>query len=84
MIEFILPGLAAALVFVMVVLCCPWRRALIKYHWVVDIGFTAAMMVLLAGTYSGAMTAAVGGIILTLILWTLDFFLTPIPTRSRQ
>ena len=78
MAEFIIPGLATALVFYMVVMCCPWRDALIKYHWVTDIGFTAAIMVLLAGTYSGAMTAAVGGIILTMILWITDFFITPI------
>jgi len=78
MAEFIIPGLATALVFYLAIMHCPWRAALVKYHWVTDIGFTAAIMVLLAGTYSGAMTAAVGGIILTCLLYTTDFFITPL------
>jgi uncharacterized membrane protein len=37
------------------------------------------MMIFLAGTFSGAMTAAVGGIILTTMLWIAHIFLVPYP-----
>ena len=84
LIKFAMPGLACALVFFVVVMSCPMRDALLRYHWLVDIVFTACMMVLLAGTYSGAMTAAIGGIILTIMLWIAHFFMVPVPIRRSR
>lgn len=78
LIKFAMPGFATALVFFVVVMSCPIRDMLLRYHWLVDIVFTVCMMAVLAGTYSGAMTAAIGGIILTAMLWLAHFFLTPI------
>ena len=81
-IEFALPGLAAALVFFMIIMSCPFRMILLEYHWLVDAVFTTLMMIFLAGTFSGAMTAAMGGIILTIMLWTAHFFLVPVPIKG--
>jgi hypothetical protein len=77
-IQFTLPGLAAALVFFMIIMSCPMRDTLLQYHWLVDFVFTGIMMMFLAGTFSGAMTAAMGGIMLTIMLWIANFFLVPI------
>lgn len=82
-VEFAFPGLATALVFFVVVVSCPMRMVLLRYHWVVDIAFTACLMVLLAGTYSGAMTAAVGGLILTTLLWISNYLFVPIPPKEQ-
>lgn len=84
LIEFALPGLAAALVFFMIIMSCPMRNLLLEYHWLVDAVFTTCMMLFLAGTFSGAMTAAIGGIMLTVMLWTAHFFLVPVPIRRQQ
>ena len=81
LIEFALPGLAIALVFYTALMMCPMRDLMLEYHWLVDIVFTTCMMVFLAGTFSGAMTAAIGGIILTALLWVSHFFLVPVPIR---
>ena len=81
LIEFTLPGLAAALVFFMIIMSCPMRDRLLEFHWLVDLVFTVIMMVFLAGTFSGAMTAAMGGIMLTIMLWVAHFFLVPVPIR---
>jgi hypothetical protein len=78
LIEWIFPGISAALVFYVVIMACPVRDILLQYHWLVDVVFTACMMLLLAGTYSGAMTAAVGGLILTGLLWISAWWLVPI------
>lgn len=80
--KFTLPGLATALVFYVAIMSCPWKFELLRVHWAIDIGFTTFMMVFLAGTFSGAMTASIGGIILTGLLWgTWYFFYEPIPRR---
>ena len=79
--QFALPGLAAALVFFIIIMSCPIRDTLLRYHWLVDAVFTTLMMIFLAGTFSGAMTAAMGGIMLTVMLWTANFFLIPVPIR---
>ncbi len=82
LIEFTLPGLAAALVFFMIIMCCPMRDLLLEHHWIVDLTVTGLMMIFLAGTFSGAMTAAIGGIMLTVMLWTAHFFLIPVPIKG--
>lgn len=77
LIEYAAPGFAAALVFYVIIMSCPMRDTLLRYHWLVDGTVTTCMMIFLAGTFSGAMTATVGGIMLTLMLWTSHFFLVP-------
>ncbi len=85
LLQFILPGLAAALVFYVAIMSCPFRYWLLKCHWVIDITFTTLMMIIFAGTYSGAMTGALGGIILTAMLWgTWYFWFQPIPIRNNH
>lgn len=83
-IQFAAPGLAAALVFFVIIMSCPMRNTLLRYHWLVDGVVTVSMMIFLAGTFSGAMTATMGGIILTIMLWTAHFFLIPVPIRRAQ
>jgi hypothetical protein len=84
MISFILPGLAAALVFYTIIMSCPLKRFLLKHHWFVDFCFTGVMFLMFAGTYSGTMTAAVGGIIFTFLLWfTWWWWYEPIPVRRK-
>ena len=79
---FLLPGLAAALVFYTIIMSCPIKVFLLKHHWFVDFMFTFVMFIMFAGTYSGTMTAAVGGIIFTGLLWgTWWWFYEPIPIR---
>jgi len=81
--QFVLPGLAAALVFYAVIMSCPFRYWLLKCHWVIDFFATVLMMAVFAGTYSGAMTGALGGIILTALLWgTWWWYFEPIPVRN--
>lgn len=85
LINFALPGLAAALVFYVIVMSCPFRYWLLKCHWVIDFCATVLMMILFAGTYSGAMTGALGGIILTAMLWsTWYYFFEPVPIRNNH
>jgi hypothetical protein len=66
----------------MIIMSCPMRDLLLEFHWLVDLVFTGIMMVFLAGTFSGAMTAAMGGIMLTIMLWTAHFFLIPVPIKG--
>lgn len=81
--QFILPGFAAALVFYVVIMSCPFKYWLLKCHWIIDFFATVLMMIIFAGTYSGAMTGALGGIILTALLWTTwYYFYQPIPIRN--
>lgn len=82
LIEFAAPGFAAALVFYVVIMSCPMRDLLLEYHWLVDLVFTGLMMTFLAGTFSGAMTATMGGIMLTVMLWLSHFFLIPVPIKG--
>lgn len=82
LIQFAAPGFAAALVFYIIIMSCPWRMELLEYHWLVDAVFTVCMMVFLAGTFSGAMTATMGGIMLTVMLWVSHFFLVPVPIKG--
>jgi len=76
-IEFALPGLATALVFYILVMAVPFRDYLLEHHAYVDVVFTGTLMYLLAGTYSGSMTAAIGGIALSLLLWTSKWLFIP-------
>lgn len=84
LIEFAAPGFAAALVFFVIIMSCPFRDELLRYHWLVDGVFTTVMMIFLAGTFSGAMTAAVGGIMLTAMLWIAHIFLVPYPVGGHN
>ncbi len=77
LIEFALPGAATALVFYILVMSVPFRDSLLRNHAYVDVVFTGTMMYMLAGTFSGSMTAAIGGITLSLLLWISQFLFLP-------
>lgn len=77
MIQFALPGAATALVFYILVMSVPFRDTLLRNHAYVDVVFTGTMMYMLAGTFSGSMTAAIGGITLSLMLWTSAYLFLP-------
>lgn len=76
-IEFALPGAATALVFYILVMSVPFRDTLLRNHAYVDVVFTGTMMYMLAGTFSGSMTAAIGGIALSLLLWVSKYLFLP-------
>jgi hypothetical protein len=76
-VEFALPGAATALVFFILVMSVPFRNTLLRNHAYVDVLFTGMMMYMLAGTFSGSMTAAIGGITLSLLLWVSNYLFTP-------
>ncbi len=65
--QFILPGIAAALVMFLVMLQLDVRK-FTGYHAFIDLTFTFVLFWAFNGTYSGTMTAVSGGITLTALL----------------
>jgi len=76
-VEFALPGVALALVFYILVMSVPFRDSLLEHHAYVDVVFTSTMIYMLSGTFSGGMTAAIGGITLSFLLWTSKWYFIP-------
>ena len=71
--EFIIPGMAAALTMYLLM----WQldiRKFAGYHAWVDCMFTVLLFVAFNGTYSGTMTAVSGGLTLTALLLGTKFF----------
>lgn len=80
-VPFLVPGLATALVFYILIMTVPFRDTLLRNHAYVDVVFTGGMIYMLAGTFSGGMTAAVGGITLSILLWTSSYLFLPIEEK---
>lgn len=83
-VEFAMPGVAAALVFYILVMTVPFRDTLLRHHAYVDVIFTFGLIYMLSGTYSGGMTAAIGGIVLSLMLWISQFLFLPIEEKTHD
>lgn len=49
-----------------------------KYHWQTDIVVSALLMYLFAGTFSGMVTALVGGIFLSIFLFISRLVIQPL------
>lgn len=81
LLEFTLPGLALAAVFLVLIFQVPNVRMWIKYHAFIDVGITISLMWLLVGTYSGGITASIAGLTVTAVLLITKWVIEPIPRR---
>lgn len=75
--EFLLPGATTALVFYILIMSVPFRNLLLEYHAYVDVTFTFVLLWVLNGTFSGAMTASIGGVTLSLMLIVSKWLFLP-------
>lgn len=64
----ILAGVVTALAFIFLLLKCPIRR-LLAFDFAIDVGVTALMMVMFAGTFAGMFAAVTGGAIVSVFLY---------------
>lgn len=81
LLEFALPGLALAAVFLVLIFQVPNVKTWIKYHAFIDVGITISLMWLLVGTYSGGITASIAGLTVTAVLLVTKWLIEPIPRK---
>lgn len=84
LVQFIVPGLALAAVFLVLLFQMPNVRYWIKYHAFIDVGITIGLMWLLLGTYSGGITASIAGLTVTATLLLTRFFVAPAVPKGRK
>lgn len=84
LIEFLLPGATTALVFYILIMSVPFRNELLKHHAWVDVIFTFVLLWVLNGTFSGAMTASIGGVTLSILLIVSKWLFLPYEVKDHD